>query len=160
MESKEKQYYWYHKVNNVKIPVSHEVFLAIATHTQHIRYIAKKEGRCSMSTYSGCTGDCSKCNAHQEGRFLSIDTEEIKATLIADISSSPEDCLLCKEIWEAVFRISDNTAKRGKEIIELYINAGLNTHQIARELELAYSTVEYRLERILNALRKNEKEIF
>ena len=42
MESKEKQNYWYHKVNNVKIPVSHEVFLAIDTHSAYSIYRKKR----------------------------------------------------------------------------------------------------------------------
>lgn len=91
--------------------------------------------------------------------ILSIDNEDARISLIADASSSPEEILARKEIWKAVFQISEKTAKSGKEIMRLHFMEGMNAHQIARALDLPYSTVEYRLARILDALRKKEKAI-
>ena len=160
MESNEQQSRWYYKINNTKIPISKETYIAIAQHTQHIRYIAKREGRCSMSRYVQCTGDCSRCSYRKEGTTVSLDCEGIEKSLVANAACSPEELVLREETWRLVFRCADEVAKHGKDITRLRFITGLNTHQIAKELSIPYSTIEYRLARILSALRNKQKEIF
>lgn len=160
MENKEKQNYWYHKVKGEKIPVSYEVYDAIVKSKEHLRYLARAEQRCGMSSYKRCTGDCSRCGYQRTGIFESIDSEVVKACLVADQSTSPEEILIHEETWASIFRFADKAAKNGKEILKLHLLENMNSYQIARTLKVSRSTIEYRIDRIFSVLRENQRKIF
>ena len=81
------------------------------------------------------------------------------ACVEATTHESAEDVILREEMWHRVYKLADKAVEFGSEILRMRIEAQFSMKQIAQELGLTVSHVEYKLRRIYTVLKKHS-EIF
>ena len=154
----EKQ--WYIKVKGQKIQVSQDIHKVALQYKDSIRYQAIVEERCGQNNFHYCTGDCSRCGCQLQGILEPIDYDIFDKDLSMADLQSPEELLMIDETWKLIYQFANKATKNGSDIVNLYFRERSSIRQIATQLDLASSTVEYRINRILVELKKNYEKIF
>ena len=148
------------KVNGQYVQVTEEVYQAIRKQNNHIRWLMRREARCTQTNFAHCHGDCEHCKRHVTGKIISLEgLNDDCLSALAD-ETDIEDEYIRKETWRAIYRYADQTASNGAAILRLYIEYGLSFSEISSVMGIPKMTAYKRARKILNQLRTFENNFF
>ena len=160
MESTHKERYL--EAYGTKVVVTEEMFQVVFRQINRTRYVAHLEDRCGQPNFRKCKGDCGMCPYQKQGvrRVWFSYVSDEAACVEAVTQESAEDLLLREEMWHQVYKLADKAVEFGSEILRMRIEQQFSMKQIAQELGLTVSHVEYKLRRIYTVLKKHSEIFF
>lgn len=161
----------YIKINKELIPVTEEVYLFHSRWKENERYRARRDGKCGMTDFRKCTGDCLSCPWYQEGfnmlsydkAFGSPDSEEDLHPVcnIPDPSEASIESLIAdRDLLARLMKRLDEIVPDGGQICRM-ISEEYSDREMTRELNLKrQSTLSYRKKKVVEFLREHWFEYF
>ncbi len=113
------------------------------------------EGRSSFSTWLHGIGRNVYVDWRRKGNRLDVQTDEWWADCVADGPSPFEDTAERDQAGR-LYALVEQLDENGREVVHLHYYQGLSLKETAEVLNIATSTVNYRLREALNALRSLE----
>lgn len=152
-----ERYVW---VNGTRVQVNEMVYREILAQNNRVHKKMRREKRCAQTVFTHCTGDCCQCRCFVSGCLTSLDT--LNAGKMAALASTVnvEDEYIRRETWAKVFQIADTSVTDGAVILQMHIEEELTYREIADRLGIHFTTVRWRMERILRDLRGSSETLF
>lgn len=143
-------------VHGKPVSVSEETYKMVRAQNNHIRWLMRKEFRCSQVCFSHCNGDCFRCRYLTIGKITSLDT--LTADMLPELASDTdiEADYIRKESWDRLLRYANRVVKKGAVLLYLRFVQGLTFQEIATELNVSVSTVHRRTTVLLKKLKSRE----
>ena len=143
------------------VPVTEEVYRSVVPEIDRIRKQMQRSGRCvcPKSKLWTCDGDCAICPYSACGNTVSFDTPLDDAegltlgdTLVSD-EPSPEAIAMDKALLAALYEELDRLDPDGRRICQ-FIMEGKTEREMAADLGMRQSTINYQKKRVLDLLRE------
>ena len=133
------------------------------------RRYAKKKQMCAQKNYMHCCGDCALCpwivaspvEIHEAGFAGKLNSPDTLFNLedLVDENPGPEELVEYADMLDHLFEHARSICKDGDLILTMIIEK-LSTHEIARRLGITQSTAYYRINKVLNSVRRYYLEHF
>lgn len=140
-----------------EVVVSEEVYLTYKRPAWKEHKRQERERECLYKNNKKCDGDCTHCEYKEPMTPLSIDQMEEDGVPLPVADFSVEDYVLQKELFEALHAAIASLDERDRLIIELF-SEGKSEEEIAPEVGLKKSGVNYRKHKLFNKLRELLKD--
>ena len=140
-------------LNGERYQVSKDVYKALKTEINAVRYMAGKEHRCSQPNHAHCSGDCFDCRWHTNGIFQN-DTKEPAAP------HTTEDTAISSLTMQKIYAWASSLTPGSAEILALRFEKCCTFREIAQILGISSCAVQKRLKRMLDYLGKNPEKFF
>ena len=165
MANKQQRYI---PVGKELVPVSEETYLYYTRWIANERYRARRDHRCGCTDYRKCTGDCGLCKYQIPGDVLytdaTVDTD-CDHTLdgdfgfeIADSGALVDDVVTNRLLLTDLLQKLDGLVPNGSEIFTMLAH-GYSERQIADQLGIRQSTLNYRKNKLFDYIRDHRDEI-
>ena len=146
-------------VNGERVQVTEEVYQTIRAQNNHERWKMRCENRCTLVKYAECRGDCQHCRCHTTGKITSLDALNAEKMSFMDAQIDIEADFIRRETWQFIYQCADEVIDRGAAILRLYVENDYSFHEISEALGIPYSTIRWRINRILRELRAHKENI-
>jgi hypothetical protein len=158
----------YTPVGKKLIPVSEEIYLYHSRWVAKERYQARRDHRCGSDNYSKCNGDCGHCIHQIPGDVLYIDsvisTDRDHAEDgdfgfdIPDARAAFEDRVIDELMLASLLKDLDGIMPDGGRIFSL-IAHGFTERQVADNLGISQSTLNYRKNKLFDYIRQHRADL-
>ena len=153
-----KQHYIYLS-HQERVPVSEDVYHFHSRWIAKERYYARRDHRCGNRNYWNCNGDCGKCVYQLPGDIVCLDAQmnDDSDIQIPDHSFDLDANTANQMMLNALHSKLDELVPHGGEIFKMLAH-GYNERQIAEQLGIRQSTLNYQKNKLFRYIREHREE--